>query len=158
MKNNFNDNLLKINSLELNQEKLEKKIEDNSFNNNESLRKALKDIEFLKNKLKDNEKDIKYFKEKINKLENEKSQKSDKEEKKSEYTKIPVKQQYSTLTSKREYDRNTFNAPRDSRPTHFKNFSLMMEPSLYSSIYKNSINEESNISKKEQYNRTLERN
>jgi len=158
IKNNFNDNLLKINSLELNQEKLEKKIEDNSFNNNESLRKALKDIEFLKNKLKDNEKDIKYFKEKINKLENEKSQKSDKEEKKSEYTKIPVKQQYSTLTSKREYDRNTFNAPRDSRPTHFKNFSLMTEPSPYSSIYKHSINEESNISKKEQYNRTLERN
>ena len=157
LKSNFNDNLLRINSLELNQEKLEKKVVDNSLRNQESLGKALKDIEFLKNKIKDNEKDIKFLREKINKLENKNSIKSEKEEKKPEFTKVSVKP-YSTLTYKRENARNTLNTPRASQPTHIKNFSLMTEPSPYSSIYKNSINEESNISNKEEYHRPLERN
>lgn len=157
MKSNFNDNVLKINSLELNQENLAKKVQNNSLSINESLKKALKDIEFLKNKIKDNEIDIKAFRERINNLENEKSKFSVKEEKKPEYTKISVKPN-SKLTYKREYDRNTLNTPRDSQPTHYKNYSLLTEPSPYSKYYNYSKEEESNLSNKEKFERTLERN
>ena len=158
MKNDFNDKLLKIkNSLELNQTKLEEKVENNKLYTNESLRKALKEIEYLKDKIKDNESDTKILREKINKLEKEKSIFSEKKENKSEFTKIPVKQ-YSTLTYKREYDRNTLNTPRASQPTHLKNYSLLTEPSPFSSNYNFSKKEESYISNKEIFNRTLERN
>ena len=52
MKNNLDDNLLKINTIELNQSKLEKTGKENEKNINDSLAKALKEIEFLKNKEK----------------------------------------------------------------------------------------------------------
>ena len=82
LKNNFNDNILEINSIKIIQSKLEKNEEERDKNIKESLNKALKDIEFLKDKINQNEKSINIFMEKIKELEEEKRNKLEEEEKK----------------------------------------------------------------------------
>ena len=162
MKNSFNDEILKINSLELNQSKLEKKREDNVKNINESLKKALKEIELLKNKINENEKDIKIFKEKIKKLEEEKIKKSEEKEdikevkKEMQIKKLPIKE-YSSNTFKREYNRNNNNYILSSRlkQNHYKNLSLLTEPNVYEK--ENNSIKEKNI-EKDYFNKRMERN
>ena len=128
MKNNYEDELLKIKSIELNQEKLEEKEGENEKNLKDSLKNALNEIEFLKNKINENEKNIKIFMEKINNLENEKNKKEEKKIEKKEPSKNEKKiQQYqnnketvkplNVFVGKRNYKFNTFNY------NYFKKFS-----------------------------------
>ena len=77
MKNNYEEEILKINSIELNQTKLKESREDKEKELKDSLNKALNEIEFLKNKINENEKNIKLFKEKINILEEQKNKKEE---------------------------------------------------------------------------------
>ena len=167
MKNNFDYELLKINSLELNQSKLEKKGEDNVKNINESLKKALKEIELLKNKINENGKDIKIFKEKIKKLEEEEERKKEEKEDKKDnekyspsLTKALKTIQYSVPEKRtkikiinREKSRNYLNDNNyltiNNDSYHLKKPSLLTEPNL--DIQK----EENNEGPKDEFNEKL---
>ena len=152
MKNIFDDELLKINSIELNQSKLEKTGKENEKNINISLTKALKDIEFLKNKINENEKDIKLFKEKIQKLEEEKRKKSkekEKEEKDLDIIKIDneIKNNskiYSSKTYKKRENESNYNtlSSRIKSIRSSRNIFVSTEPNNYYTY-----NQEDNLNK-----------
>ena len=73
IKNNFDDEILKINKMELKYIKLEEKEKENKENINKELKKAINEIGLLKNKSNEYEKNLKIFMDKIKMLEEEKN-------------------------------------------------------------------------------------
>ena len=108
LKNDFDDELLKINNIDLNQSKLEKNEEERKKNLDESLAKALKEIELLKNKISENEKNLNGFVERIKVLEEEKRNREEEEDeeieeeklKKEEERKIKLRQKIGIIKPK----------------------------------------------------------
>ena len=73
IKSNFDDEILKINSMELKCLGLEKNENENKENLNKELKKAFNEIEFLKNKTNEYEKNLEIFMDKLKKLEEKKN-------------------------------------------------------------------------------------
>ena len=111
---------MKINSIELKLAKEEENEEQNKKSINDELKKALKEIEFLKNKINENEKNLNVYIGKVKILEEEKNKKSEKEEENNNFENLSI----NDLINKKDEKNNIYlrdNFPYSNRLKSIQN-------------------------------------